>query len=104
MMDVYIAGALLPYNHLSGGKPISYILASSEVRCIYKEKYKDRVTLISGKKRNKSAGVFATSLSGNSSQYNRPKHKDKLIYIPVGYTKGIGTHRLTADQKVKPFT
>ena len=53
MMDVYIAGALLPYNHLSGGKPISYILASREVRCIYKEKYKDRVTLISGKKRNK---------------------------------------------------
>ena len=70
---------------------------SREVRCIYEEKYKDRVTHISGKKRNKLAGIFTTSLFGNSSQYNRLKYKEKLIYIPVGYTKGVGTHHLTAE-------
>ena len=35
-MDVYVLGALPPYNCLLGGKLVSYILASKEVREIYK--------------------------------------------------------------------
>lgn len=49
-MDAYVIGALPPYNHILGGKLVSYILASDEVRKIYRDKYKDRVTLISKRK------------------------------------------------------
>lgn len=97
MVDAYIIGALPPYNQLLGGKLISYILASNEVRRLYEKKYKNQVTLISGKKRNKLAGIFTTSLFGNSSQYNRMKYKGKLVYAPIGYTKGIGTHHLSLE-------
>lgn len=96
-MDAYVIGALPPYNHLLGGKLISYILASSEVRRIYTRKYKDQLTLISGKKRNKLVGLFTTSLYGKSSQYNRLKFNDKLLYQPIGETRGYGTLHLTKE-------
>ena len=43
-MDAYVLGALPPYNYLLGGKLISYIIASNQIREIYKNKYKDTVT------------------------------------------------------------
>lgn len=96
-MDAYVIGALPPYNYLLGGKLISYILASKEVRKIYENKYRDKLTLISGKKRNKLAGLFTTSLYGRSSQYNRIKYNDELLYKPIGETKGYGTLHLTKE-------
>ena len=48
MMDAYIVGAMPPYNYLLGGKLISYILASNELRAIYKEKYANAKTIIDG--------------------------------------------------------
>jgi hypothetical protein len=96
-MDAYVIGALPPYNHLLGGKLISYILASTEVRKLYEKKYQDKITLISGQKRNKLVGLFTTSLYGNSSQYNRLKFDGKLLYQPIGETKGYGTLHLTKE-------
>lgn len=89
-MDAYVIGALPPYNYLLGGKLISYLLASKEVRNIFEEKYKDT-------KYNKLAGIFTTSLYGKSSQYNRMKFKNKLLYQPIGSTKGYGTLHLTNE-------
>jgi len=89
-MDAYVLGALPPYNYLLGGKLISYILASNEIREIYREKYKDKTTIIRKRKASDWVCIFTTSLYGNSSQYNRLKFKDRLLYIPIGYTAGYG--------------
>jgi len=96
-MDAYIIGALPPYNYLLGGKLISYILASKEVREIYRNKYKDKITLISKRKANQLVGIFTTSLYGKSSQYNRLKYNDELLYKPIGKTKGFGTLHLSEE-------
>jgi len=110
-MDAYVLGALPPYNYLLGGKLISYLLASNEVREIYKEKYKDRTTIIRNRKADNLVCLFTTSLYGNSSQYNRLKFKNRLLYIPIGKTSGYGTlhisnetfsamHRLLIEQGI----
>lgn len=96
-LDAYIIGALPPYNYLLGGKLISYILASNEVREIYRVKYKDHITLKEKRKANQLVGIFTTSLYGNSSQYNRLKFKDELLYKPIGQTKGFGTLHLSEE-------
>jgi len=96
-MDAYVIGALPPYNYLLGGKLISYILASKEVREIYSKKYKDQITLTDKRKANQLVGIFTTSLYGNSSQYNRLKYNHNLLYIPIGQTKGFGTLHLSND-------
>ena len=94
-MDAYVVGALPPYNYLLGGKLVSYILASNEVRSIYKKKYRDQITLIYNRKANDLVGIFTTSLYGKSSQYNRIKYDGRLLYQPFGSTKGYGTLHLT---------
>lgn len=96
-MDAYVLGALPPYNYLLGGKLISYLIASNEVRDIYSRKYKGKVTNVSKRKANQLACVFTTSLYGKSSQYNRLKYEDNLLYVPIGYTKGYGTLHLTDE-------
>jgi len=94
-MDAYVAGALPPYNHLLGGKLISYILASKEVRQIYERKYSNKLSIISKRKSNQLAGIFTTSLYGKSSQYNRIKYNDVLLYKHIGFTRGYGTLHLS---------
>ena len=96
-MDAYVIGALPPYNYLLGGKLISYILASKEIRNIYSEKYENQITLTEKRQANKLVGLFTTSLFGNSSQYNRIKYNDESIYIPIGQTKGFGTLHLSGE-------
>lgn len=90
MMDAYVIGALPPYNHLLGGKLVSYLLASNEVRKIYKEKYQHS-------QYNQLAGIFTTSLYGRSSQYNRINYKGNPLYKLIGYTKGYGTFHLANE-------
>ncbi len=96
-MDAYVLGALPPYNYLLGGKLISYLIASNEVRNIYQRKYKGKVTKISKRTANRLACIFTTSLYGKSSQYNRVKYNNNLLYIPIGQTKGYGTLHLTNE-------
>lgn len=96
-MDAYVLGALPPYNYLLGGKLISYLIACNEVRNIYRDKYKAQVTNISKRKANRLACIFTTSLYGKSSQYNRLKYDDRLLYVPIGHTKGYGTLHLTDE-------
>ena len=96
-MDAYVIGALPPYNYLLGGKLVSYILASKEVRKIYENKYRDKITIISKQKRNKLVGFFTTGLYGHSAQYNRIRYSNQLLYKPIGFTKGFGTLHLTKE-------
>jgi len=97
LMDAYVLGAVPPYNDLLGGKLIAYILASNEIRKIYKEKYKNHFTILEQRKANDLVGIFTTSLYGRSSQYNRIKYHEKLLYQPIGDTKGYGTLHLTEE-------
>lgn len=88
-MDIYVLGAMPPYNELLGGKLISYILASREVREIVINKYSNVNSKI------ELACLFTTSLYGKSSIYNRLNFNDKKLYLPVGYTKGQGTSHIS---------
>lgn len=98
MMDAYVIGAMPPYNHLLGGKLVSYILTSNEIRAIYKKKYARTRTL--GKKRRASdlVLIMTTSLYGqNSSQYNRLRFGKSLLYKPIGTTMGFGTLHISNE-------
>lgn len=97
LMDAYVIGAVPPYNLLLGGKLVAYILASDEVRKIYKEKYENSVTLIEGRTVKDLVGIFTTSLYGRSSLYNRLKYQGRLLYQPIGETRGYGTLHLTDE-------
>lgn len=96
-MDAFVIGALPPYNHLLGGKLISLLLASKEVRKIYSEKYKGKTTIIDKRISNSLIGIFTTSLYGKSSQYNRLKYKDEFIFKVIGHTKGYGSLHLSDE-------
>jgi len=98
-MDAYVIGALPPYNDLLGGKLITYILASNELRKIYKDKYCKSKTIISGRKNvSDLALIMTTSLYGlKSSQYNRLKYKKSLLCKPIGTTSGFGTLHISNE-------
>ena len=98
MMDAYVLGALPPYNHLLGGKLLSYILASNEVREIYKSKYISSTTIIKQRKASDLVLIITTSLYGqHSSQYNRLKFNGALLYQPIGQTAGYGTLHISTE-------
>ncbi len=96
-MDLYVLGAVPPYNLLLGGKLISYLIASNELRRIYNNKYRGRRTLISNIISNQLIGLFTTSLYGRSSQYNRIKYNNRLLYTPIGDTLGYGSLHLSDE-------
>ena len=92
MMDAYVIGALPPYNELLGGKLMAYILASNELRRLFKEKYQGRKTIIKGRTGSDLVLLATTSLYGtHSSQYSRLKYGSDLLYQPIGSTSGYGS-------------
>jgi hypothetical protein len=98
MMDAYVIGAMPPYNHLLGGKLVSYILASNELRAIYKEKYADMKTVIKKRKASDLVLIVTSSLYGqNSSQYNRLRYGKSLLYKPIGTTSGYGSLHISNE-------
>lgn len=96
-MDAYVLGALPPYNYLLGGKLVSYLIASNEVRKIFQKRYENAVTNITKRTANEIACIFTTSLYGKSSQYNRIRFHDKPLFTHIGDTKGYGTLHLTDE-------
>jgi hypothetical protein len=98
MMDAYVLGALPPYNQLLGGKLVSYILASNEVRELYRSKYLNVRTLLRGRKASDLVLIMTTSLFGkNASQYNRLRYGKSLLYVPIGETAGYGSLHISSD-------
>lgn len=98
MMDAYVIGAMPPYNHLLGGKLVSYALASDELRAIYKKKYSETQTIIKGREASELVLLITTSLYGqNSSQYNRLKYGKTLLYKPIGVTSGYGSLHISSE-------
>lgn len=98
VMDAYVVGALPPYNHILGGKLVSLILASNEVRRIYKEKYQFQKTLLNQREASELVLLITTSLYGkNSSQYNRLKFGNEILFHPIGTTAGYGSLHISRD-------
>lgn len=96
-MDAYVVGALPPYSYLLGGKLVSYLLASNEVREIYRRKYTGTKTRMKHRELSDLACIFTTSLYGRSSQYSRIRFEGHDLWHMVGLTHGYGTQHLTAE-------
>lgn len=98
MMDAYVIGALPPYNELLGGKLIAYILASNEVRALYRKKYRGKKTIIKGRTGSHLVLLATTSLYGtHSAQYARLKCGKTLLYQPIGSTSGYGSLHISPE-------
>ena len=110
--DVSVCGAVAPYNTLLGGKLVALLMAASEVRDAYRERYSEQVSLISSQMAGRPVYrpaelkvLTTTSLYGNgSSQYNRLKLRsldypelDKDVeWRELAQTAGYGTVHLAA--------
>ncbi|MBS1702854.1 MAG: DUF4338 domain-containing protein [Armatimonadetes bacterium] len=85
MMDISVAGSIAPYNELLGGKLVSMLLCSREVRDEYQRRYERSPSIIASSMRGQAVYreprlvlLCTTGLFGNgSTQYNR-------ISIPSG--------------------
>lgn len=97
-MSAQRVGALPPYNGIIGGKMAALSMTSDEVRHMYREKYKGRITMIY-KRIIEPELLFVTTTSafGPSSMYDRLTYGKSLAAIPMGYTKGEGTFHLPDD-------
>jgi hypothetical protein len=92
-MTAYILGAVPPYNLILGSKLIALCLMFPEVREVFYNKYKDKISLISGE--NKQAHLLyidTLGAFGKSSIYNRLNN-----WKFIGYTKGQSHLHITAN-------
>jgi len=91
-LNGYRVGALPPYNELLGCKLAAMVLASREVREVYEERYRDKVTLM--EKRvlpSKLLYVYTTGAYGRASIYERLRDREgNPLAVRVGETKGEG--------------
>lgn len=97
-MQAQRLGALPPYNEMIGGKMVALAMTSNEIRKLYKEKYKNKVSLI--KKRviqPELLFITTTSAFGKSSIYNRLKYNDQLVAQSLGYTQGYGSFHIPEE-------
>jgi hypothetical protein len=91
IMDAYVLGALPPYNQLLGGKLVSCLIRTREVRNDFAAKYASTRGIISGKKKKAQLVMVTTSSSlGRSSIYNRLKLDGREYFAPIGFTGGWG--------------
>jgi hypothetical protein len=113
--DVSVCGAVHPYNEILGGKLVTLLLTSREVRDAYSARYGGQVSVIAsqmaGRAITKPADLkilTTTSLYGvGSSQYNRlslradrhPELAQDIRWGTIGksLTGGFGTLHLSAE-------
>lgn len=111
IIDLSVCGAISPYSELLGGKLVTLLMTSKELRDLYKLRYKSYVSIISsktaGKKIIRPSEIIAlttTSLYGvGSSQYNRlklykknhSKLKENILWEESKeLTEGYGTYHI----------
>lgn len=91
VMDAYVLGAVPPYSQLLAGKLVALATACDEVRQAFAKRYGNRVSLISGRKREPHLVLITTtSALGRSSLYNRVKLGKRRVFESVGFTGGWG--------------
>jgi hypothetical protein len=108
MMDITVCGAIAPYNALLGGKLVSLLMASPDVRTGYGERYAAAVSVIASamagkpiRRRPNLVLLATTSLYDVApAQYNRlrmPAERaggasgQELRFMRIGQTVGFGS-------------
>ncbi len=95
VMDIFILGAVPPYNILLGGKLVAMIAASDEVRKVVEEKYAGRKTIIAGKRKDPRLALLTTgSALGKSALYDRIRYEGRVLFQRIGESKGWGHFHL----------
>lgn len=111
--DLSVCGAIAPYNTLLGGKLVALLMASDEVRSIWKTRYTGKISIISSQMAGRPICrspdlkiITTTSLYGSgSSQYNRLKLKVSdfkdivrdINWKELDKTAGYGTVHLGSE-------
>jgi hypothetical protein len=91
VLDAYVLGAIPPYNMLLGGKLVSCLVRSREVRNDFARRYGGTRGVISRKKKSAQLAIVTTSSSlGRSSVYNRLKLGQEAYMRSIGFTQGWG--------------
>ena len=95
VMDIFILGAVPPYNRLLGGKLVAMLASANEVRNIIKKKYSHNKTVINNRKKDARLALLTTSSAlGKSSLYDRIKYHDIKLFNSIGYSEGYGHFHL----------
>jgi hypothetical protein len=112
MMDITVCGAIAPYNALLGGKLVSMLMASPDVRTGYGERYASAVSVIASamagkpvRRRPNLVLLGTTSLYDVApAQYNRlrmPAERaggavgQELRFMRIGQTVGFGSYHFS---------
>lgn len=91
VMNAYVLGAVPPYNMLLGGKLVSCLVRTREVRDAFSRRYRHTRGIISGKSKEASLVLVTTSSSlGRSAIYDRLSLGGARYFEPVGFTSGWG--------------
>lgn len=91
VMNAYVLGAVPPYNLLLGGKLVSCLVRTQEVRAAFSERYRHTRGIISGKRKGASLAIVTTSSSlGRSAIYDRLTLGGVRYFESVGFTSGWG--------------
>ncbi len=95
VMDIFVLGAVPPYNELLGGKLVAMLAASNEVRRMVERRYQDKPTVLKKEKKNPRLVLLTTgSALGKSSLYDRIKFNELLLYKRIGTSQGWGHFHL----------
>jgi len=122
VMDLYVFGAVPPYNQLLGGKLIATLATSDKVRQDFLKKYSSGRSQISGRNYKSRKGglvlVTTTGAFGESSILDRLKTKDRsirdinktnkkiydrLLWQFLGFTQGYGFFHLNNGISTKMY-
>jgi hypothetical protein len=91
VMDIFVLGAVPPYNRLLCGKLIALAACSNEVRRVVEKKYRGTKTVIRKEKKDSRLALLTTgSALGRSSLYDRIKFDNHLVYQRIGSSEGYG--------------
>ena len=109
-MDIYVQGAVPPYNTLLGGKLVVMAAGAREVRQAYRDRYEGRLTRMEGRLLPADlVAVTTTSAFGRSSLYNRvffekDGHRFKVAES-LGFLRGYGVFQFSEGtyQLLKEF-
>ena len=108
VMDLYVFGAVPPYNYLLGGKLIATLATSDQVRRDFMKKYATGRSEISRRNyRSRKGGLVlltTTGAFGESSILDRLKtQNDRLLWQFQGFTQGWGFFHLNNGIATKMY-
>jgi hypothetical protein len=111
--DLSVCGAVAPYNELIGGKLVALLMATEEVKELYRQRYAGKVSIISSQMAGRPVlrpaelkVLTTTSLYGFASiQYNglrlradeHPELEQDVRWLELKRTRGWGTYHLAPD-------